>query len=79
MYKKLVQNITAVAVKDNKKCFYKYILHHLDKSPGPDRIQSRALKELAEVLPKPLPIISQPSWPARKVPLGWMLENAIPM
>ncbi|KAK4831199.1 hypothetical protein QYF61_016036 [Mycteria americana] len=40
------------------------LLHHLDthKSMGPDEIHPRVLKELAEVLTKPLSITYQQSW-----------------
>ncbi|GAB0183681.1 mitochondrial enolase superfamily member 1 [Grus japonensis] len=53
------------------------LLHHLDthKSMGPDGIHPRLLRELAEVLTKPLSIISQQSWLTREVPDDWKLVN----
>ncbi|KFO84771.1 hypothetical protein N320_12665, partial [Buceros rhinoceros silvestris] len=52
-------------------------LYRLDahKSRWPDGIHSRVLRELAEVLTKPLPIIYQQSWLTRKVPVDWRLAN----
>ena len=46
------------------------LLHHLDthKSMGPDGIHPRVLRELVEVLPKPLSIIYQQSWLTGEVP-----------
>ncbi|KAK4813363.1 hypothetical protein QYF61_003562 [Mycteria americana] len=46
------------------------LLHHLDihKSMGPDEIHLRVLKELADVLTKPLSIIYQQSWLTGEVP-----------
>ncbi|KAK4806516.1 hypothetical protein QYF61_021352 [Mycteria americana] len=40
------------------------LLHHIDKhrSMGPDGIHPRVLRELVEVLTKPLSILSQQSW-----------------
>ncbi|KAK4818286.1 hypothetical protein QYF61_010428 [Mycteria americana] len=53
------------------------LLHHLDthKSMGPDEIHLRVLKELAEVLTKPLSIIYQQSWLTGEVPADWRLAN----
>ncbi|KAK4824035.1 hypothetical protein QYF61_009626 [Mycteria americana] len=53
------------------------LLHHLDthKSMGPDEIHPRVLKELAEVLTKPLSIIYQQSWLTGEVPADWRLAN----
>ncbi|KAK4811169.1 hypothetical protein QYF61_019800 [Mycteria americana] len=53
------------------------LLHHLDthKSMGPDEIHPRVLKELAEVLTKPLSIIYQQSWLTGDVPVDWRLAN----
>ncbi|GAB0199653.1 lysine-specific histone demethylase 1A [Grus japonensis] len=56
------------------------LLHHLDthKSMGLDGIP-RVLKELAEVLSKPLSIIYQQSWLTREVPVDWRLANVMPI
>ncbi|GAB0181608.1 mitochondrial enolase superfamily member 1 [Grus japonensis] len=57
------------------------LLHHLDthKSMGPEGIHPRALRELAEVLAKPLSIIYQQSWLTREVPVDWRLANVMPL
>ncbi|KAK4823951.1 hypothetical protein QYF61_008337 [Mycteria americana] len=56
-------------------------LHHLDthKSMGPDDIHPRVLKELADVLTKPLSIIYQQSWLTGEVPVEYRLANVIPI
>ncbi|KAK4813923.1 hypothetical protein QYF61_002993 [Mycteria americana] len=53
------------------------LLHHLDthKSMGPDGIHPRVLRELAEVLTKPLSILHQQSWLTREVPVDWRLAS----
>ncbi|KAK4828998.1 hypothetical protein QYF61_001754 [Mycteria americana] len=57
------------------------LLHHLDtyKSMGPDEIQPRVLRELADVLTKPLSIIYQQSWLTGEVPADWRLANVMPI
>ncbi|KFQ19671.1 hypothetical protein N332_09270, partial [Mesitornis unicolor] len=57
------------------------LLHHLDthKSMGPDGIHPRVLRELAEVLAKPLSIIYQQSWLTGEVPVDWRLANVTPI
>ncbi|GAB0199241.1 hypothetical protein GRJ2_002389500 [Grus japonensis] len=57
------------------------LLHHLDthKSMGPDGIHPRVLRELAEVLTKPLSIIYQQSWLTKEVPVDWRLANMTPI
>ncbi|PKU31077.1 rna-directed dna polymerase from mobile element jockey-like [Limosa lapponica baueri] len=42
-------------------------------------ILSRVLRELAEVLTKPLSIIYQQSWITREVPVDWKLANVTPI
>ncbi|PKU32042.1 rna-directed dna polymerase from mobile element hypothetical protein [Limosa lapponica baueri] len=57
------------------------LLNDLDthKSTGPDGIHPRVLRELAEVLTKPLSIICQQSWHTREVPVDWRLPNVTPI
>ncbi|KFQ39822.1 RNA-directed DNA polymerase from mobile element jockey, partial [Mesitornis unicolor] len=58
-----------------------YLLYHLDihKSMGPDRIHPRVLRELAEVLTKPLSIIYQQSWLTGEGTVDWRLANMTPI
>ncbi|KAK4830610.1 hypothetical protein QYF61_012053 [Mycteria americana] len=49
------------------------------KSMGPDGIQIRVLKELADVRAGPLSIIYQRSWESGEVPTDWKLANIIPI
>ncbi|KFO80749.1 RNA-directed DNA polymerase from mobile element jockey, partial [Cuculus canorus] len=57
------------------------LLAQLDthKSMGPDGIHPRVLKDLADVLSKPLSIIFQWSWLTGEVPLDWRLANVVPI
>ncbi|KFQ37525.1 hypothetical protein N332_14696, partial [Mesitornis unicolor] len=57
------------------------LLHHLDihKSMGPDGIHPSVLRELAEVLAKPLSIVYQQSWLTGEVPVDWRLANVTPI
>ncbi|KAK4815901.1 hypothetical protein QYF61_009952 [Mycteria americana] len=57
------------------------LLHHLDthKSMGPDEMHPRVLKELADVLTKPLSIIYQQSWLTGEVPVDQRLANVTPI
>ncbi|KFQ00942.1 RNA-directed DNA polymerase from mobile element jockey, partial [Leptosomus discolor] len=57
------------------------LLHHLDahKSMGPDGLHPRVLKELADVLIKPLSIIYQKSWLTGEVPVDWRIANVTPI
>ena len=50
-----------------------HLLCHTDthKSMGPDGIHPRVLKELTDVLAKPLSIIYQQSWITGEVPVDW--------
>ncbi|KAK4821662.1 LOW QUALITY PROTEIN: hypothetical protein QYF61_027130 [Mycteria americana] len=57
------------------------LLHHSDtqKSMGLDGIHPRVLRELAEVLTKPLSILYQQSWLTGEVPVDWRLANVTPI
>ena len=57
------------------------LLLHLDvhKSMEPDGIHPRILRELAEVLAKPLSIIYQQSWSTGEMPDDWKLVNVTPL
>lgn len=57
------------------------LLHHLNthKSVGLDGIHPRVLKDLVEVLAKPLLLICQQSSVTGKVPGGWGLANVTPI
>jgi len=57
------------------------LLHHLDthKSIGLDRIHSRVLRELSEMLTKPLSIIYHQSWLIGLFLVDWRLANVIPI
>lgn len=56
------------------------LLLHLDchKSTGPNGIYPRILRELVEVLAKPLSIIYQQSWSTKEVPDDWKFASVIP-
>ena len=49
------------------------------KSSGPDGVHPRVLKELAEVVAKPLSIILRQSWLTGDVPVDWRLADVMPV
>ncbi|PKU39375.1 rna-directed dna polymerase from mobile element jockey- hypothetical protein [Limosa lapponica baueri] len=57
------------------------LLCHLSthKSMGSDGIHPRVLRELVEVLTKPLSIIYQQSWLTEEVLVDWKLTNVTPI
>ncbi|GAB0187060.1 mitochondrial enolase superfamily member 1 [Grus japonensis] len=57
------------------------LLLHLDayKSMGPNGIHPRVLRELADVIARPLSIIFQRSWESGEVPVDWKLANVVPI
>ncbi|KGL96039.1 hypothetical protein N301_02989, partial [Charadrius vociferus] len=57
------------------------LLQHLEihKSIGPDGIHPRVLRELAEVLTRPVCVIYQQSWLNGEVPADWRLANVTPI
>ncbi|KFP07012.1 RNA-directed DNA polymerase from mobile element jockey, partial [Calypte anna] len=56
-------------------------LSNLDihKSMGPDGMHPRVLRELAEVIARPLSIIFSKSWVTGEVPEDWRIANVTPV
>ena len=57
------------------------LLQELDpyKSMGPDVIYPRVLRELADVIKRPLSIIFEKSWRLRDIPEDWEKANVTPI
>ena len=49
------------------------------KSPGPDELHPRVLKELAGEISEPLAIIFEKSWRTGEVPMDWRRANVVPI
>uniref|UniRef100_A0A670HT18 Reverse transcriptase domain-containing protein n=1 Tax=Podarcis muralis TaxID=64176 RepID=A0A670HT18_PODMU len=49
------------------------------KSPGPDELHPRVLKELADVISEPLAVIIENSWRTGEVPADWRRANVVPI
>ncbi|GAB0203674.1 mitochondrial enolase superfamily member 1 [Grus japonensis] len=51
----------------------------IHKSTGPDRMHPRVLRELADVIAKPLSIIFERSWRTRDMPEDWRKASVTPV
>ena len=52
---------------------------NIDKSPGPDQLHPRILREVAEIIAKPVTLIFQLSIDQSKLPQQWKLANVSPI
>ncbi|XP_073498545.1 uncharacterized protein [Phyllobates terribilis] len=64
----------------NRKIVREYLANINEfKSPGPDELHPRVLKEIVEEILEPLSIIFENSWRTGEVPEDWRRANVVPI
>ncbi|GAB0207498.1 mitochondrial enolase superfamily member 1 [Grus japonensis] len=80
----LLNEVGALVTEDTEKEKEDQVREHLGKlnihkSMGPDGMHPRVLRELADVIARPLSIIFERSWRTGEVPEDWRKTNVIPV
>ncbi|XP_073496659.1 5'-3' DNA helicase ZGRF1 isoform X2 [Phyllobates terribilis] len=71
---------SSIPLSVNRKIVREYLANINEfKSPGPDKLHPRVLKEIVEEILEPLSIIFENSWRTEEVPEDWRRANVVPI